>query len=310
MKSIVYHNIKPYDKKYKYNNYLNPKIFERQIHLLKKNYNFFDCQILFNKNFKYDQNNIFLTFDDSLKNHYEFAYPILKRNRINAIFYIPSLPYINKKILNVHKIHLILSKYKSNIVHNFLTNYIKEKKITINTKVKYLKNIYQNQNIQNTSQKIKILLNYSIDKKLRNCVINATFNKFFPDFNEKRFIKDYYLSEHEIEKMSRYMIIGSHTYSHKLLDELSTEDAENEIDKGIRFVEKFTDLKTFSYPFGFIGSFNKLHKYILKKKKITFSVSVTNKKITERNWILDKQDIPRIDCNYINFQRNHLKKIV
>lgn len=301
MKSIVYHNIKSYDKNYKYNNYLDSKTFEKQIHFLKKKYNLFDCRLLFNKNFKYDQNNIFLTFDDSLKNHYEFAYPILKKNGINGIFYIPAFPYINKKILDVHKIHLILSKYKSNIVYNFLTNYIKEKKITVNTKIKYLKNIYHNQNNQSISQKIKILLNYSIDKKLRNYIVSLVFNKFFPDFNEKEFVKNYYLSEHEIEKMSKYMILGSHTFSHKLLDELNAEDAEKEIEMGIKFIEKFTDLKTFSYPFGFKGSFKKLHKHILKKNRITFSVSVANKKITKKNWILDKQDIPRIDCNYINF---------
>ena len=54
---------------------------------------------------------IFLTFDDGLSCHFNYVFKILKKKKnINGIFYIPTLPYKTGKILNVHKVHLIIGK--------------------------------------------------------------------------------------------------------------------------------------------------------------------------------------------------------
>ena len=119
MISIVYHKIKKYDKKYSYDKFLHVKSFEKQILFFKKKYNYIDCNELFNKK-KFKKNDLFLTFDDGLKNHYDFVYPILKKNKINGIFYIATLPYVSKKILPVHKNHIILSKIRSNLILEYI----------------------------------------------------------------------------------------------------------------------------------------------------------------------------------------------
>ena len=109
MISIVYHKIKKYDQKFKYDKFLHVKNFDKQVHFFKKKYSFIDCKELFNKEKKFNNNDIFLTFDDGLKNHYQFVYPLLKKNKINGIFYLSTLPYTDEKILLVHKNHIILS---------------------------------------------------------------------------------------------------------------------------------------------------------------------------------------------------------
>ena len=112
MKSIMYHYVKKQNKKEKYAKYLHYKNFEKQIIFFKKKYLFFNCKNIENFFLKKNFNKkIFLTFDDSLKSHYTFVYKILKKHQLNGIFYIPTLPYLEKKILDVHKVHLILNYF-------------------------------------------------------------------------------------------------------------------------------------------------------------------------------------------------------
>ena len=100
MKSIMYHYVRQYDKDIPYLNFLNIKNFEKQIVYFKKKYKFFDCN-----NFDYFtgyekiKNKIFLTFDDGLSCHYDYVFKILKKNKINGIFYIPTKPLIDNFLI-------------------------------------------------------------------------------------------------------------------------------------------------------------------------------------------------------------------
>ena len=100
MKSVMYHYVQKFNPNAKYANYLDYRNFEKQIVYFKSKFKFFNCydvENFFNKeNFS---KKIFLTFDDSLKCHYNYVTKILIKHKINGIFYIPTLPYINKKIL-------------------------------------------------------------------------------------------------------------------------------------------------------------------------------------------------------------------
>ena len=116
MISIVYHKVKEYDRMFRFDKFLHINNFKKQINFFQKKFNFIDCLRLFDLRQKFDKNDIFLTFDDGLKIHYKYVFPLLKRRKINGIFYIPALPFIKKKILKVHKIHLLLGKIQNNLI--------------------------------------------------------------------------------------------------------------------------------------------------------------------------------------------------
>ena len=63
---------------------------------------------------KLPSNSIILTFDDGLSCHYTYVFPELLKRNLWGIFFINSLPYINNKILNVHKIHLLVGSSINN----------------------------------------------------------------------------------------------------------------------------------------------------------------------------------------------------
>ena len=91
----MYHYVQKFDKKLKYLNYISINNFKKQKNFFKKNYIFFDVnKILEKKNFL--KKEIFLTFDDGLKCHFNVAKNILKPQKLNAIFFIPVLDYKKK----------------------------------------------------------------------------------------------------------------------------------------------------------------------------------------------------------------------
>ena len=266
MLGIVYHQVKKLDKKFKNENFLNIENFKKKINFFKKKYNFFDCKKLLNeKNFK--KNDIFLTFDDGLKCHFEYVFPLMKSNRINGIFYIPSMPITKGRILSVHKIHLLIGKINFNQLKQIVEKNL-SKKIINENEIKKFKNFTYRTQEKNEITKLKRILNYGLKSEYRTSFINKIFKYFFPTLNEKKFAKNYYLSESDIKKLiNNNMLIGAHSMSHQVLSMLRTKEFKDEIDKSLDFINQFTNLKLFSYPYGSKLSYNQKDSRSFRKKK-------------------------------------------
>jgi peptidoglycan/xylan/chitin deacetylase (PgdA/CDA1 family) len=108
-----YHYIRPkFDAKYPSIFGVNPSQFKKQLLLLRDK-----GEIIFPQDFisnsKYilesKENFYFITFDDGLKEQYDYALPVLDELGIPAIFFVNSSNFFEKKISTVHKIHLLRS---------------------------------------------------------------------------------------------------------------------------------------------------------------------------------------------------------
>ncbi len=307
MKSVVYHKIKKFDRKYNFDKFLHINDFKKQIKFFKKKYNIIDCNKLFDKSEQFKTQDLFLTFDDGLKIHHEFVFPQLKKNKINGIFYLSTLPFTKNKILTVHKIHILLSKINSNLLLSYIDKNLKKTMIDQNRLQKFQKNIYIKQKNLNENVKIKKILNYSIKTDFRNYFINKMFKFFFPTLSESRFIKEYYLSEKNLKEMlNNNMVLGSHTQNHEVLSFLSTKKAKKEIDLSLDYLDQFTNNKTFCYPYGSKKSYNKKIIDHLNKKGVSFSVTVNNEDISRNDFINKRQELSRYDCN--NFKHGKVFK--
>ena len=128
---------------------------------------------------------------------------------------------------------------------------------------------------------------------------------------KKKICKNFYLSDKQIKKMVNHdMIIGSHSVSHNIMSELSSNNFKEEIDNSFKYISQFSKLKTFSYPYGGYHSFNKKIEEYLDKKKISFSVNVDSRDINKNDFIRCKQKVPRYDCNEFIYGNIHKKKII
>lgn len=305
----MYHYIQSHEPKFKNFEFLHYKNFEKQLNFFKRKYDFFDCHQLFEEH-DFLKKKIFLTFDDGLACHFNFVFKILKKKKINGIFYIPTLPYKTGKILNVHKVHLIIGKIGAAKAFEELQKIIVKNKNFVDKElqVKYGNKIYKEQKNFFYSQHLKSYLNYFIKKEYRSIVIGRLFKKIFNN-DEKKISKKFYLNEKQIKHMVKEnMIIGSHSVNHKLMSELSLKEMRQEIDESFAFINTFTKEKTFSYPYGGNHTFNKNTENYLSKKKVSFSMSVDNRDITRRDLIKKRQALPRIDCNF--FPHGKIYKII
>ena len=296
----MYHYIEKFNPKLKYFSYLDVKNFEKQLKYFKKKYIFFDCNDLFNKNFekKNFSKKIFLTFDDGLMCHYKYAFKILKKHKINAIFYIPSGPILEKKILPVHKIHLILGKCGGEKAYDYLKDIILEKKFLDKDKIKYFeKKLFVNQINYNKTFLFKKILNYYIDEKKKQKIVDKIFYHFFKNQEKYFFDKLYMKKKHIKTLLDSNMVIGAHSHSHRVLSNLNTQEYKKDILLSLKFLKSFDNKKTFSYPYGGFHTFNKKIQKFMEKNKVSFSVNVEPRDIVYKDLMHRKQALPRYDCN-------------
>ena len=303
MKVIMYHYVRNNQKEYPYFKSLSLSRFKRQIIILRKKYG-----IISNENQIDKKNNkVLLTFDDGLKDHLQVA-KILKKNNIIGIFFIPTQPLKNKKILNVHKTHLILGKKKSSLALKELKNLISDQNLIKNkslfknyNKIKYLGKSYNN-HAKDEKDKIefKSVINYlSRDMHLQSKILD----KLMKLFKIKKKLKDIYLDNREINQINKMgMIIGSHGHSHRLLSELTSREQKLEISRSTKYLKKIIgkNLSHFCYPYGGKKSYNLNTIKILKLNRFKYAYSV-NKADVNSNILKNKPfEIPRYDC--VNFK--------
>lgn len=298
MKSIMYHYVRNYSSRFPYLNFLHYKNFEKQIEYFKLHYKFFDCN-----DFSYFQGHkpikkkIFLTFDDGLSCHYKYVYKILKKNKINGIFYIPTSPFIKSEILQPHKIHLILAKFGGLKACKVLEKNLSEKMIDQKKKNLFKLSTYRNQNNKTAVNFFKKTLNYYLKKDFKIPLTNKIFKILF-DNSEKKIAKDFYMDEKKIRVMIKNgMVIGSHSATHPLMSDMSKVETDNEIKKSFDYIGQFYKNRTYCHPYGGFKSFNSYTEKSLFNNKVTFSMNVEPKEISLDQIKKRPHALSRYDCN-------------
>ena len=295
----MYHYIKNL-KDFPKNGYLDLNNFKKQINLFKNNYKIQDPFEFINdiRSKKIlNKKNILLTFDDGLKCHHDYVLPYLLKNNLKGIFFIPTKVLEEKKLLKVHKIHILLSLNKIKDILFAIEKHIIENK---NNKFVYKSLTYDNQNNEKTKF-IKNYLNYELDSDLSEDFVNFLFRKF-SNFDEKKIFEKYYLNYEEIIKMSKSgMLIGSHSHSHKLLSKENKSNLEKDISKSIRIIKEINKILTFCYPYGGKISYDNRVIDILKKRKVDLAFSVENREIKKNDVENKYLELPRHDCNYFKY---------
>ena len=111
---VMYHYVRPLKKsKYPRLKALELKEFYNQIDFFKKNSNIIseqDFNLIIEEKKIPKKPSILLTFDDGYKDHYNYVFPYLIKNKISGSFYPPQKTIENKMVLDVNKIHFILEK--------------------------------------------------------------------------------------------------------------------------------------------------------------------------------------------------------
>jgi len=301
MKIVMYHYVRPTNSNYPYFKGLNIVDFKRQLDWFSSNGGFVDRDDFLNvfngRKKTIPKKEFVLTFDDGLSDHYSFVYPELKKRNIFGIFYIPTLHFSSKKILDVHRIHLLVGRYGGKRMMKEL-----DKIVTKDMMIKsYNDNLHLNtyrlsSNTDKYETEFKRTLNYLISYEYREYVLDKLFDLFMDGYVK---YEDIYMSKNEIRELHNSgMIIGSHSKSHKLMSRLSIEEQNNEIQDSFDTIGNIVGglkIKTFCYPYGGSLSYNFDSINALNNHNVSFTCDVNSKEVTRDDIHIDRHKIPRFD---------------
>jgi peptidoglycan/xylan/chitin deacetylase (PgdA/CDA1 family) len=246
------------------------KEFENQIDELSKYYQFISQKDLLDKLNKKNSNKknyCLLTFDDGLKEQMKVL-EILNKKGIPAIFYVTTNSIKNSKVVDVHKLHYIRSIMDDIEVYKFISKFINIDEIKFPDNIKSL---YRYDSLD--TKKLKYLLNFILDKSLKNKIIDEIFLTLT---NEKEFSKKLYMSIDDIKKLHKFGYLGTHSDLHLPLATLSKEEIKNDINNSLDFLYKdcaISNIDSISYPYGGVKAVDE--KVIEVSKDIGFRFGLT-----------------------------------
>lgn len=300
MKAIMYHYVRPDNPLFPYFKHLHLEDFIKQLDYFENTFGFvskegFKESLVSHK----PVNGVVLTFDDGFKDHYMHVLPELLKRNLWGIFYIATGYFAKRKLIDVHRIHLLVGKHGGNKIAQSIRDIINEEMLSHNHINEFHTETYKFQDNEESVNYVKRTLNYYIDYKYRDSVIDSLMAVYFP--NESEDVFKFYMTKSELEDMHKYgMVLGSHTENHPVMSRLSPEEQKTEIASSFQTIESITgdkSFRTFCYPYGGFHTFTDHTEKLLKENGCRFSFNVESRNIIQQDLECRQMALPRFDCN-------------
>ena len=110
---LMYHYVRPSHKRISIRHkVLDLELFDQQLEVLATKHAVILGRDLVgqNKSDLFGQDNIWLTFDDGYRDCVEYVLPALLKRGLTGTFFVPTEAIFERKLLDVNKIHLMISK--------------------------------------------------------------------------------------------------------------------------------------------------------------------------------------------------------
>lgn len=260
---------------------------------------------------KLPEQSMLLTFDDGYSEHFTLVYPILKRMGVQGSFFIPAKTVIEHKMLDVNKIHFILSSLKD----------IGDLVLSLKNEILFYKEEYSLSSFENyfsdfaisnrfDSKEIifvKRMLQHVLPEKLRNILSDKFFDKYV-GVPESIFAKELYMNKDQIEHLVRDgMHVGCHGYDHYWWNKLNKSALHQEINKSKDFLQSVgCDMSkwTACYPYG--SSSDEVVDELRRqgcRLAFTTKVDVANLNLNSKYLLprLDTNDFPPKSHNFVSY---------
>jgi len=301
MKGVMYHYVREHRDDLPYFTYLHIDSFERQLDYFVANHRV-ATQAEFEKSLATGiplENAVVLTFDDGLADHHDYVYPALAKRGRWGIFYVPTQPYIEAKLLDVHRIHYLLGRLGGEQLLAIVTPKIRDDMILTDRLQQLEANTYRKQNNHQAVTQVKRLFNYFLKPECKTSVLDAIMQEVVGD--EAELARAFYLTQHQIENMlAAGLSIGCHAHSHTLLSNLSDQQQTIEIQQSTDILHTLTNGKLspgFCFPYGGRQSYNDTTLALLRKHDYRYGFSVDSRDISADDLLHSTFELPRYDCN-------------
>jgi len=302
MKAIMYHYVREHNEAFPHFKYLHVEDFEKQLDYFSDNFGFmsksdFEHAIRTGET----KHGVVLTFDDAFSDHYDYVYSVLRKRGMWGIFYVPTKPYSSGKILDVHRIHLLLGKVGGTKLLEMLDGLVNDDMLSHSSVQDFHNFTYSTQkgNAHKDTVMVKKILNYFVSYEFREGLLDILMDRVFDE--QDALLRNFYLSKTQMTEMAKNgMIIGSHTVSHPVMSKLELERQAAEISESFAFLEQFIPVetfKTFCYPHGGFHTFSRETEALLTENGVRYSFNVEPRDVAAEDLLNRPQALPRYDCN-------------
>jgi len=246
-----------------YGHFVKPELLRKQIQLLSQNYDFptpEELEVLITKPSLSDKKYCALTFDDGLAEHWSIVVPILEEFDILGMFFVNTLPWVEKCLLSVHLAHVLSSAYTYKELRGDIEQAAHAAGIKCEIdKITESEARQQYRYDEIDTARVKFFLNAKIPQKIRRQLLQTVFEKRLG--SEQAFARHYYLRPHDIKELEKKgHTVGLHTHSHLHLASASPEERRQDIQTNQDLLSDVLHKKPqwISYPYGGTNSFNEL----------------------------------------------------
>jgi peptidoglycan/xylan/chitin deacetylase (PgdA/CDA1 family) len=243
------------------------------------------------------QNFFLITFDDGLKEQFDFAIPILDELNMQAVFFCNSINSEEKKVSTVHKIHLLRSVISPQDIFNYLVaNTIK--RLTKEESAK-AKTYYRFDD--EASAELKYLLNFKIEFDVQELLVHSLFEIHF---SESQICESLYMSSQQLQYIANIDCLGSHTHTHYPLGLLDEENLNYELKHSKAYFEYLTkkSIQMIAYPYGTAEACNAFVAESAEKCGYLYGFTTNEGIINESP---NKLLLNRFDCNDVVGGKNY-----
>ena len=305
----MYHYVRPDSKRLSArHNVLQLDFFLKQLEVMRKKFSFITSEdaLCPNKEGVIEQNPIWLTFDDGYKDCIDYVLPNLLSVDARATFYVPTEAIFERKLLDVNKIHILLSSPQTSTqLVNICAEIFNELRFSrvVNESFDDLFCRFGIANLWNDAETefLKKLFQKILPADLRKQLLAEVFAQVVYR-SESSWVDEFYLSPDDVRRLHECgMEVGSHGHSHVWLEELSVDKQRADIEESFRLLELELGAlrnRSMCYPF---GSYNNTTLKILSDLDVNTAVVNNGNKVAkfadsvEHHLELDRIDVMFFD---------------
>lgn len=299
MKVVMYHYVRPGtdNPPYEYY-YLDLEDFRRQLDYFEETYDVIDEERFLsyvNGEHYPSDDEVILTFDDGLSDHYEWVLPELEARGLWGIFFAPGP--IGKRLLPVHRVHSMLGSADPAVLDDELADVLQEME-GIDDRGDRFQQMYAQNEFSDATRRLKFTLNYLIPYDRLSSVLDTLENRV----SEVRPAEpaEYYMTREEVAALSDAgMLIGGHTVSHPVLSRLPPGAQRTELNHSLDYVRDVADppILTFAYPYGSTEVFDETTLKRLHESDCSVAFTTESGDVSRGAFESTRLTVPRRDCN-------------
>lgn len=248
---------------------------------------------------------VILTFDDGFADHYRHALPELQARGLWGIFYVCTAPYETGRVLDVHRIHLLLGAHGGVRVLDELETLLEPRMLSHEHVREFTTATYSTQTNDAATTRVKRILNYFVSYEFREFLLDELMRRLLGD--ETLLARELYMSSEELRAMrDSGMLVGSHSVTHPVFSKLPVDAQGREIRDSFSVLESMIGSgqpRTFCYPYGGFHSFTADTERLLTEAGCRFAFNVEPRDIAATDLGNRPQALPRFDCNQFPFGR-------